>query len=208
MSSCKCFNQEVTGRSLIERLPASTCQCTSKARLMVEENGRKFVLIVSNWKNVEKIKVDGALICNQEKEKCDYFFFYYPSEKTKNDRHAYFVELKGKNIGKAMSQIISTIQCFMQEGLLKNISLQKAFIVSSRFPQKDRTTEKLQEDLRKKYKCPLVIKNNMIEYRPQRPVYAYLLSYPDYIFLNIFDTFVPKRIKSKEYELLRTEIHL
>ena len=138
MSSCKCFNQEVTGRSLIERLPASTCQCTSKARLMVEENGRKFVLIVSDWKNVEKIKVDGALICNQEKEKCDYFFFYYPSGKTKNDRHAYFVELKGKNIGKAMSQIISTIQCFMQEGLLKNISLQKAFIVSSRFPQKDR----------------------------------------------------------------------
>ena len=110
--------------------------------------------------------VDGALICNQEKEKYDYFFFYYPSGKTKNDRHAYFVELKGKNIGKAMSQIISTIQCFMQEGLLKNISLQKAFIVSSRFPQKDRTTEKLQEDLRKKYKCPLVIKNNMIEYRP------------------------------------------
>lgn len=166
MSSCKCFNQEVTGRSLIERLPASTCQCTSKARLMVEENGRKFVLIVSDWKNVEKIKVDGTLICNQEKEKCDYFFFYYPSGKTKNDRHAYFVELKGKNIGKAMSQIISTIQCLMQEGLLKNISLQKAFIVSSRFPQKDRTTEKLQEDLRKKYKCPLVIKNNMIEYRP------------------------------------------
>ena len=109
MSSCKCFNQEVTGRSLIERLPASTCQCTSKARLMVEENGRKFVLIVSDWKNVEKIKVDGALICNQEKEKCDYIFFYYPSGKTKNDRHAYFVELKGKNIGKAMSQIISTI---------------------------------------------------------------------------------------------------
>ena len=69
MSSCKCFNQEVTGRSLIERLPASTCQCTSKARLMVEENGRKFVLIVSDWKNVEKIKVDGALICYQEKEK-------------------------------------------------------------------------------------------------------------------------------------------
>ena len=38
-------------------------------------------------------------------------------------------------------------------------------------------------------------------------MHTYFLN-PDYIFLNIFDTFVPKRIKSKEYELLRTEIHL
>ena len=83
MSSCKCFNQEVTGRSLIERLPASTCQCTSKARLMVEENGRKFVLIVSDWKNVEKIKVDGALICNQEKRNAIIFFFLLSFGKTK-----------------------------------------------------------------------------------------------------------------------------
>ncbi len=166
MSSCKCFNQKVTGKSLAERLPSSTCRCASKARLMAEENGRKFILIVSDWKKVEKIKVDGALICDQEIEKCDYFFFYHPSGNLNNDSHAYFVELKGKNINKAMSQIISTIQCFMREGLTRNITLQKAFIVSSRFPQRDRTTDKLQEDLRKKYKCPLFIKNNLIEYQP------------------------------------------
>lgn len=166
MSSCKCFNQEVTGKSLIERLPASTCRCQSSARLSAAENGRKFILVVSDWKKVEKIKVDGALICDQQIEKCDYFFFYHPLGKIKNDSHAYFVELKGKNINKAMSQIISTIQCFMQEGLIKNISLQKAFIVSSRFPQRDWTTDKLQEDLRKKYKCSLLIKNNLIEYQP------------------------------------------
>lgn len=166
MSSCKCFNQTVTGKSLTERLPKCTCRCQSGARLSAAENGRKFILVVSDWRKVEKVKVDGALICDQQKEKCDYFFFYYPSGKTGNESHVYFVELKGKNIGKAMSQIISTIQCFMQEGFFKNVSLKKAFIVSSRVPQKDRTTEKLQEDLRKNYKCPLVIKNNIIEYQP------------------------------------------
>lgn len=166
MSSCKCFNQTVTGQSLTERLPASTCRCTSGARLIVEENGRKFILVASDWNHVEKIKVDGALICDQQMEKCDYFFFYYPSGKKETDRHAYFVELKGKNIDKAVRQIISTIQFFMREGFLSNVSLKKAFVVSSRVPQKDRTTEKLQEDLRKKYKCPLVIKNNLIKYQP------------------------------------------
>lgn len=166
MSSCKCFNQTITGESLAERLPKCTCRCQSGARLSAAENGRKFILVVSDWKKVEKIKVDGALICDSNTEKCDYFFFYYPSGK-KEKSHAYFVELKGKNIGKAMSQIISTIKHFTKEGLMTNVSLRKAFIISSRVPQKDRTTEKYKEDLRKIYKCNLEIKNNLIEYKPE-----------------------------------------
>ena len=81
-------------------------------------------------------------------------------------REAYFVELKGKNISKAINQIITTLQVFFREGIMTHISLQKAFIVSSRVPQTDRTIDKLKEDMMKKHKCPVKIKNNIIEHKP------------------------------------------
>lgn len=165
MSKCKCFDSKPSGESLLERLPACTCQCKSGIRLSAEENGRKFVLITDNWEKVQKVKVDGALIYEQTTEKCDYFFFYNPDLKEKK-REAYFVELKGKNISKAINQIMTTLQLFIREGIMTHISLQKAFVVSSRVPQTDRKIEKLKEDMKKNHKCPVKIKNDRIEYKP------------------------------------------
>ena len=165
MSKCKCFDSKPSGKSLLERLPACTCRCKSGLRLSAQENGRKFVLVTDDWNKVEKIKVDGALIYEQTTEKCDYFFFYNPDLK---QREAYFVELKGKDLSKAINQIITTLQTFIREGIMTNISLRKAFIVSSRVPQTDRTIEKLKEDMVKKHNCPVKIKNNMIEYEPEK----------------------------------------
>ena len=165
MSKCNCFDSKPSGKSLLERLPSCTCHCQSGIRLSAEENGRKFILITDDWKKVQKIKVDGALIYEQTTEKCDYFFFYSPNLKEK-EREAYFVELKGKNISKAISQIITTLKIFIRAGLMTNISLQKAFIVSSRVPQTDRTIEKLKEDMIKKHKYPVTVKNYAILYKP------------------------------------------
>lgn len=165
MSKCTCFNQLPKGKTLQERLPKCTCHCKSNTRLCVEENGRKFILVIDKWEKVEKVKVDGSLIHEQQTEKCDYFFYYSP-DLMKKERQALFVELKGKNITKAISQIITTLQRFLSEGLMYNVTDKKGFVVSSRFPQTDRTIEKLKEDMIKKHHCPVLVKNNILEYKP------------------------------------------
>ena len=80
-----------------------------------EENGKRYSLILGNHSfdcvcvHIDKGVVDTADCC-----KCDYAFFLKDAEK-----HAIFVELKGKNVGHALEQLIATLQLEPLSGSLK-----------------------------------------------------------------------------------------
>lgn len=60
-----------------------------------------------NQRWVVKLKVDGCLIPSDSQKKCDFLFLVCEKEEAKA---AYFVELKGGNLGVAIEQIQSTIE--------------------------------------------------------------------------------------------------
>ncbi len=56
---------------------------------------------------VVKLKVDGCLIPSDSQKKCDFLFLVCEKE---GEKTAYFVELKGGNLGDAIEQIQSAIE--------------------------------------------------------------------------------------------------
>ncbi|RZJ52236.1 MAG: hypothetical protein EOO44_12475, partial [Flavobacterium sp.] len=73
--------------------------CCTKSKV-ASENGKRFE-IVSN-EDFTKIRIDNCLISSQQVQKCDFGFVRH----SKDD--FYFVELKGKDVKIALSQIINT----------------------------------------------------------------------------------------------------
>ena len=95
-----------------------------------------------------------------EIEKCDFGFIRYSN----ND--FYFVELKGSDIGKALNQIVSSIN-FLNNNLIvipKNKRL--GFIVSSKVPSAGTDVKKLKQIFAKNYGRVLEVKNKDLKYIP------------------------------------------
>jgi len=71
------------------------------------ENGRCFELHgPKNWE-IKKIKIDGDVIKGNQTEKCDYAITVRDS--TPVNHALFYVELKGKDLLKAISQLESTV---------------------------------------------------------------------------------------------------
>ena len=83
----------------------SECQefCDNRKTIVVKDSGNKqeYRITNKNGKEICKIKVDGCLIKNGER--CDYLILAC------EDKSAFFVELKGHDLQKALSQIDSSI---------------------------------------------------------------------------------------------------
>lgn len=73
--------------------------------VVVEENGRKFTVVVPKSAKSEKIRVDGGLINSNKKKKCDWAIRINPNEQ----EHFFFVELKGTDLLYAIDQLEATI---------------------------------------------------------------------------------------------------
>ena len=58
----------------------------------------------NSQRRVAKIKIDGGLIAAQDREKCDWLLVNW------GDGISFFIELKGSDLFKAISQITSTIR--------------------------------------------------------------------------------------------------
>ncbi len=127
-------------------------EITKKKIISVEENARKLALINENERFVRKIKVDNCLI-KGEQERCDYLF-----EIEENCTLVIYVELKGKNIEKAYSQLMATIQLLLN----KHQNCKKyCCIISSRTPPQIRTTlQAMRVQMLKKYGAKLLTKNS------------------------------------------------
>lgn len=75
-------------------------ECTEKTkhkRIVLEEKRSKITFINSKQIEVEKIKVDGCQITENEVLKCDFMLKVNESE--------YFIELKGQDFNHAIRQI-------------------------------------------------------------------------------------------------------
>lgn len=124
--------------------------------VVVQENRSKFELINKNRINVDKVQVDGGLISCSNTEKCDWILSY----KSQSDT-ALFIELKGCDIDKAISQLVSTL------GHTKDkyqSHIKKCFAVTTRIPKHGSTMRKKALDFHNKTKTILVVKNLHIKH--------------------------------------------
>ena len=89
----------------------SECQefCDTRKTIVVKDSGNKQEYRVTNENRTEicKIRVDGCLI--KDGERCDYLIL------SCEDKSAFFVELKGHDLKKAIAQIDSSITKLMTE---------------------------------------------------------------------------------------------
>jgi hypothetical protein len=109
---------------------ADDSKCFSNSTV-AEENKKKFLLENPQKKNICKVKVDDCLITSQTVNKCDYMF-----EITDDPNRYIFVELKGADVIKAVTQIVSTYEALKQP-LALNPQNSSGVIVSSAVPGSD-----------------------------------------------------------------------
>jgi uncharacterized protein YjbI with pentapeptide repeats len=132
--------------------------CCTKNNV-ASENGKRFEIISSE--SFTRIRIDDCLIPSKQVEKCDFGFIRH------SNNELYFVELKGKNINKAMSQIISTVSNFEDNFIKIPKEKRFGFIVSSRNPLSGTETNNLKQAFAKKYGKILEIKNKHCRYTPR-----------------------------------------
>lgn len=160
--ACNCFNSAITNNSstLKDKIENNKCRCRS--RYTVQENTSRFIIRDCSLTEIDKIKVDDFLFRNQSAKKCDYLFVF-------NDEIYIFVELKGRDLDRAVIQISETVESFHKEGLLNTCTL-RAFIVSSRYPSNDSTYRRRKAEFEKRYSLyrPILKQKNMlIQYFPK-----------------------------------------
>lgn len=130
-------------------MPYSPCvESVRHTDIPVSEKGRTFRILNPERTTVLKVQVDGCLLI--ERQCCDYLF-----DVAKNNT-IYYVELKGKNINKAVSQLLSTAQHFKNTHRDRT----KVFhVVSSRVPGTTPQKQRLLKSFRAKTGCRLIVKN-------------------------------------------------
>lgn len=82
-------------------LDGYTSLCSERQKLVVsEEKGRKHIANNVNLAIVNHYRIDGNII--SDGKKCDFLLM------NEDTRAAYLIELKGKNMGKAVEQLMAT----------------------------------------------------------------------------------------------------
>jgi len=105
----------------------SNCFSNSTA---ANENGKRFSIIKPAAVSVCKVKVDGCLINDQQRRKCDYFF-----EVGTTPKQHFLVELKGMDLETAITQLEATYEQLSTK-IGPNPEHYSAIIVSSAVPAK------------------------------------------------------------------------
>lgn len=139
-------------------LIAANRNCCSKSKV-ASENGKKFE--IDSKEDFTRIKIDNSLISSQQVEKCDFGFVRHSNDEF------YFVELKGKEVKKALSQIINTIVIFESTFIKIPQGKKYGFIISSRNPLSSTETNNLKQAFAKKYGKLLEIRSREYKYVPK-----------------------------------------
>ena len=108
--------------------------CSNGSKIPVEENKRKYVLSNSSSREVCRVRIDGCLIQNQDRAKCDFMIIIC------NTEDVYFIELKGKDLIRAVEQLFQTIEDFRSEitgkifarAVVSKVSMPKSIEVDAR----------------------------------------------------------------------------
>jgi hypothetical protein len=124
---------------------------TSDPIIVLSENRSRIEIRNQKRLEVQKIQVDGCLIAHAL-EKCDWLLTYDLPVKT-----AIYVELKGCDLDKAISQLKSTIA--HTNGHLQHYR-KECYAVTTRVPKHGATTRKRSIDFHRDTGATLLIKNS------------------------------------------------
>ena len=104
--------------------------------------------------------MDGCLISDDNIEKCDYVF------RRCNNLDLYFVELKGKNIKKAVAQIVATIGYFKNKMKVQPAQLY-GFVVASKvkLPKSNAELANMKKTFAKNHGAQLVLQTNELAFK-------------------------------------------
>ncbi len=129
------------------------CSCTTKSSdsmIKIDDPGskgqRSLVLENKNRLEISKVRCDGCLF-NSSSQKCDWIVEFH-----KEDSYAFFIELKGTDIKKAIDQLTSTIK--MTKTLYGNHK-KSGFIVAKSYPKSRTLIDKARRDLSRNHNCTL-----------------------------------------------------
>lgn len=127
------------------------CTTSTKAAIIVvEENHSKLAIKNPRKRSLNKIKVDGCLI-SQEHEKCDWLV-----ATTDQPLRALYIELKGCDIKKAISQLKNTVR--LTEASFRQHS-KECYAVTTRVPKHGTDIRKLAMDFYRDTRATLSVKN-------------------------------------------------
>jgi hypothetical protein len=122
-----------------------------------EQYGRKFIIRNESHKTICVIDVDGCLL-DDSTEKCDYAF-----EIDDPFTSVIYVELKGSDISKALSQLTSTLRhCGARHGKSKRV----CYIVASRVPKAGPKVQVMKANMVKLYGVQLFVHTTQAEFKP------------------------------------------
>jgi hypothetical protein len=128
-------------------------KCTSvvkNSRVVVQENRSSFELVNEPRHRIERVEVDGCLITGDQ-ERCDWLLVVKC-----NPEVAYYVELKGCDLKKAVSQLGATLKATKDRFALIN---RKCYAVTTRVPRQGPTVQKLARAFYKEHSVLLEVKN-------------------------------------------------
>lgn len=127
------------------------CTTVTKGKcVVVQEKKSRFELINKKGLEVKKVQVDGCLI-RDHREKCDWIISLEAPTK-----RAMFIELKGKDIDKAISQLKATLSHTKSK---YDQYQRECYAVTTRIPKHGTTTRRKCMDFHKATKTTLSIKN-------------------------------------------------
>ncbi|UTW46903.1 hypothetical protein [Bacterioplanoides sp. SCSIO 12839] len=123
---------------------------TTDSRVVVQENRSRFEVLNNRRDRLRKVQVDGCLI-NDHREKCDWII-----EINNQSNRALFIELKGCDVDKAISQLKSTLV----HTRVKYADYDKeCFAVTTRIPKHGASIRKKCIEFHKQTNVTLSIKN-------------------------------------------------
>lgn len=133
------------------------CSTTyTHSKIKVEENGKKAVFCNESRRAIAKVQFDGCVRKNAEA--CDYIVI--------DESIGYvLVELKGKDVEKALAQINSSVD-FIQKNKVLSGKFGALIVCSGvkRSPAFTTLHQRLKSEFAKKYKAPIFIVNGEYEY--------------------------------------------
>lgn len=133
-------------------IPDKCQRKTKERRVVVEEKLSKITFINDSLQQVTVVTVDGCAIT--EGIRCDYLLI-------DNINKEYFVELKGKDIKRAVSQLERTIEVLSKD---KQRQAKWCFIISTRCPLFTTEIQNLKIKFKRRYNSTLIIKNKYHEH--------------------------------------------
>ncbi len=141
-----------------ENLKSSSCCdfCDRRAVLVLQEKGKSLRIENRGGYELCRIRVDDCLIV--QGERCDYIVLQVPNDAI------HMVELKGRHLRDAVSQIDVTLEYLRENGDLSEASSVYGYVILSKTPTPN-IESKIERDLKRKLKAlngDLQVRTNLL----------------------------------------------